>query len=106
MPDNPRVREPLTKEEKKQNRRETGAALLAVAVAGPVGGAAAKEGFSRHSSRAEIKRQNKDGYKYGGSVSQTGRRRSRTRAAPQNGTAKRAWLFSGLALVTWLAVRR
>lgn len=81
----------------KTERRETAGNLLAVA--GDYSG-------KQSERRKGIKEQNQDGYKYGGSVSQTGRGRSRTGAPAQNGTAKRAWLFGGLALVTWLAVRR
>ncbi len=85
----------------KEGRRD---AALSVATQGVSAWVGAAE--SGRSKRADIKEQNRDGYKYGGSVSQTGGRRSRTRAPEQNGTAKRAWLFGGLALLTWLAVRR
>lgn len=78
-----------------------------VKTAAAVGSVAKSRSDDKAEDRKDVKEQNKDGYTYGGSVSSLpiGRRGSRSRAAAQNGTAKRALLFGSLALVTWLAVR-
>ena len=75
-----------------------------------VGSAVLSQQDEQRKNRAEIKEQNRDGYRFGGDVSQTQAKKRRT---PREGAAvrnslsgSRVLLWGGLALVVLVAVRR